>query len=219
MEQSSATGGWRVSQVSSLLDMPRRDITRSCYADRRRGGAGILQPDDGSWGRRSYSVEDIAWLYLVKLQHEAGYSLPEIAQRMDTSAGINALCGHLDVVAGRAEEMLDGLRLRCERARALRCALSGVAKDAQGAVERYLRERIGSDEVELIGSDDVPWVLSGAEIGERAIAFGRWPSLCGCDRRGSGSIDPCSASRNQKRGFESLLQPATSYRTARVPAP
>lgn len=150
MEQSSATGGWRVSQVASLLDMPRRDITRSCYADRQRGGAGILQPDDGSWGRRSYSVEDIAWLYLVKLQHEAGYSLPEIAQRMDTSAGINALCGHLDVVAGRAEEMLDGLRLRCERARALRCALSGVAKDAQGAVERYLRERIGSDEVELM---------------------------------------------------------------------
>lgn len=83
-------------------------------------------------------------------QHEAGYSLPEVAQRMDTSAGINALCGHLDVVAGRAEEMLDGLRLKCERARALRCALSGVAKDAQGAVEWYLRERIGSEEVELI---------------------------------------------------------------------
>ena len=83
-------------------------------------------------------------------QHEAGYSLPEVAQRMDTSAGINALCGHLDVVAGRAEEMLDGLRLKCERARALRCALSGVAKDARGAVEWYLRERIGSEEVELI---------------------------------------------------------------------
>lgn len=67
MEQRSAAEGWKISQVVSLLNMERRDITRSCYADRRRGGAGILQPADGSWGRRSYSIEDIGWLYLVKL--------------------------------------------------------------------------------------------------------------------------------------------------------
>lgn len=87
MDHADQPPGWQISQVVELIDMPRRDITRSCYADRKRGGAGILQPLDGSWGRRNYSVEDIAWLYLVKLQHEAGYSLPEIAQRMDTSVG------------------------------------------------------------------------------------------------------------------------------------
>lgn len=81
MGHGEANGGWRVSQVESLLNMSRRDITRSCYADLKRGGAGILQPADGTWGRRNYSIEDIAWLYLVKLQHDQGYSLPEIAKR------------------------------------------------------------------------------------------------------------------------------------------
>lgn len=60
MGHGEANGGWRVSQVESLLNMSRRDITRSCYADLKRGGAGILQPADGTWGRRNYSIEDIA---------------------------------------------------------------------------------------------------------------------------------------------------------------
>ena len=72
MDYEPAANGWKISQVASLLDMQRRDITRSCYADRKRGGAGILQPTDGSWGRRSYSVEDIGWLYLVKLATRGG---------------------------------------------------------------------------------------------------------------------------------------------------
>ena len=76
MGHGEANGGWRVSQVERLLNMPRRDITRSCYADLKRGGAGILQPADGTWGRRNYSIEDIAWLYLVKLQHDQGTACP-----------------------------------------------------------------------------------------------------------------------------------------------
>ena len=115
MGRDSMAGGWRISQVVSLLDMPRRDITRSCYPDRKRGGAGILQTADGSWGRRSYSIEDMAWLYLVKLQHEEGFSLPEIARRMDTSAGVDELCEHLGDVearAGRSEERRVGKECR-----------------------------------------------------------------------------------------------------------
>lgn len=149
MDYEPAANGWKISQVASLLDMPRRDITRSCYADRKRGGAGILQPADGSWGRRSYSVEDIGWLYLVKLQHEAGYSLPEIARRMDTSTGTDGLCELLEVAAERAAEEFDELRAKYERARVLRCALSGGTCQAQESVERYLQERLG------IGSMDV----------------------------------------------------------------
>ena len=136
MDYEPAANGWKISQVASLLDMPRRDITRSCYADRKRGGAGILQPADGSWGRRSYSVEDIGWLYLVKLQYEAGYSLPEIARRMDTSTGADGLCELLEVAA--------------ERARVLRCALSGGTCQAQESVERYLQERLGIESMDVL---------------------------------------------------------------------
>lgn len=112
---SAPHSGWRVSQVESLLNMRKRDITRSCYGDRKRGGAGILKPADGTWGRCNYSIEDIAWLYLVKLQHEQGYSLPEIAERMDTTAGVDALCSHLDAVADRASEAYEELREKRER--------------------------------------------------------------------------------------------------------
>lgn len=43
---SAPHSGWRVSQVESLLNMRKRDITRSCYGDRKRGDAGILKPAD-----------------------------------------------------------------------------------------------------------------------------------------------------------------------------
>lgn len=145
MGRDSTVGGWRISQVVNLLDMPRRDITRSCYADRNRGGAGILQPTDGSWGRRSYSVEDIAWLYLVKLQHDAGFSLPEIARRMDTSVGVDELRGYLGDAASRASEAIDELLVKRERARVLRCAL---AEEPGEAIARYLQGRLGDEAFE-----------------------------------------------------------------------
>lgn len=150
MGNELAASGWKISQVVSLLDMPRRDITRSFYSDRKRGGAGILQTADGSWGRRSYNIEDMAWLYLVKLQHDEGFSLPEIARRMDTSAGVDELCEHLGDVAARAEEALDKLRVKRERARVFKCALAAGAEGASGAVERYLQDRIGDEAVETL---------------------------------------------------------------------
>lgn len=150
MGNELAASGWKISQVVSLLDMPRRDITRSCYSDRKRGGAGILQTADGSWGRRSYNIEDMAWIYLVKLQHDEGFSLPEIARRMDTSAGVDELCEHLGDVAARAEEALDELRVKRERARVFKCALAAGAEGASGAVERYLQDRIGDEAVETL---------------------------------------------------------------------
>lgn len=150
MGRNVPRSGWRVSQVESLLNMRKRDITRSCYDDRKRGGAGILKPADGTWGRRSYSIEDIAWLYLVKLQHEQGYSLPEIAERMDTTAGVDALCSHLDAVAERAMEAYEELCEKRERARVLRRALSAGPDEAHGAVEQYLEERIGTDLLEIL---------------------------------------------------------------------
>nr|WP_187231631.1 MerR family transcriptional regulator [Collinsella sp. BA40] len=150
MGQRVPAEGWKISQVVSLLNMERRDITRSCYADRRRGGAGILQPADGSWGRRSYSVEDIGWLYLVKLQHEAGFSLPEIATRMDTSVGVEGLCDLLRAVEDRAAEEFDELQAKRERARVLRYALEGSARRAQESLEQYLNDRLGAETVGML---------------------------------------------------------------------
>lgn len=170
MGDSKTVAGWQISQVVNLLDMPRRDITRSCYADRKRGGAGILQPVDGSWGRRSYSVEDIAWLYLVELQHDEGYSLPAIAQRMDTSAGVDELCERLNVAAERASEAHDELLVRRERARVLQCALKEGSEHAARAVGDYLRQRFGS------ADDDVLRSLL-ADAGPLWLAPGNSPRL------------------------------------------
>ncbi len=162
MGQKSPKAGWRVSQVENLLNMSKRDITRSCYSDHKRGGAGILQPADGTWGRRNYSIEDIAWLYLVKLQHEQGYSLPEIAKRMDTTAGVDALCSHLDAVAERASEAYEELCEKRERARVLRCALSAGPDGVHDAVERCLEERIGADLLGMLRR--VMWELMHPDI-------------------------------------------------------
>lgn len=170
MGQDAPQGGWRVSQVESLLNMPKRDITRSCYSDRKRGGAGILKPADGTWGRCNYSIEDIAWLYLVKLQHEQGYSLPEIAKRMDTMAGVETLCSYLDAVADRATEAYEELREKCERARVLRCALSAGPEGVHGAVERYLEERAGSEMLEVLR-------IVMAQLMPPDIATGYFPPL------------------------------------------
>lgn len=39
MDHADQPPGWQISQVVELIDMPRRDITRSCYADRASGAA------------------------------------------------------------------------------------------------------------------------------------------------------------------------------------
>lgn len=55
--------GWRIAEVERLVSLSRRDIQRACYQG--RGGAGVLTPSDGSWGRRTYDERDLATLFLL----------------------------------------------------------------------------------------------------------------------------------------------------------
>lgn len=68
---------WKISQVEKLIGLSRRDIQRACYSG--KGGAAILAPKDSSWGKRSYSLEDLAKLFVVKCHRQKGMSLVESA--------------------------------------------------------------------------------------------------------------------------------------------
>lgn len=70
--------GWKISQVEKLIGLSRRDIQRACYSG--QGGAAILNPEDSSWGKRTYSFEDIAKLFVVKRYRQQGMSLVEIKE-------------------------------------------------------------------------------------------------------------------------------------------
>lgn len=72
-EPEMSKAEWKISQVEKLIGLSRRDIQRACY--KGRGGVAILQPKDSSWGRRNYSLEDVATLFVVKCHKERGLSL------------------------------------------------------------------------------------------------------------------------------------------------
>ena len=65
MNNAHEHGGWTISEVERLTGLPRRDIQRCCYSG--KGGLGIIKPQDSTWGRRTYSVDEIALLYVCNL--------------------------------------------------------------------------------------------------------------------------------------------------------
>lgn len=81
MRASEPQWTWQISQVQQLVGLQRRDIQRACYHG--EGGAGILDPQDSSWGRRHYEIDDLAKLFVVRQYKKAGCSLPEIARLLD----------------------------------------------------------------------------------------------------------------------------------------
>lgn len=82
-EPEMSKAEWKISQVEKLIGLSRRDIQRACY--KGRGGVAILQPKDSSWGRRNYSLEDIATLFVVKCHKERGLSLVEVKKVFEQS--------------------------------------------------------------------------------------------------------------------------------------
>lgn len=109
MKRAHAQGGWTVSEVEQLTGLSRRDIQRCCYQG--KGGVGILEPRDSSWGRRTYSAEDVALLYLVRLEKQAGLSLPEVAQKFQAARDVGTFdaLGLLAAHQARLEEQLERL--------------------------------------------------------------------------------------------------------------
>lgn len=73
--------GWAISQVEALIGLSRRDIQRCCYEG--KGGVGILSPEDSKWGRRTYTADDLARLFIVARMKADGMSLPEARRTLD----------------------------------------------------------------------------------------------------------------------------------------
>ena len=80
MKQARTEGGWVISEIEQLTGLARRDIQRCCYQG--KGGIGILSPKGSSWGKRTYSTEDMAVLLVVALEKQAGSTLPEIGETL-----------------------------------------------------------------------------------------------------------------------------------------
>ncbi|MDO4848737.1 MAG: MerR family transcriptional regulator [Coriobacteriia bacterium] len=73
--------GWTISQVEALIGLSRRDIQRCCYEG--KGGVGILSPEDSKWGRRTYTADDLARLFIVARMKADGMSLPEARRALE----------------------------------------------------------------------------------------------------------------------------------------
>ena len=144
MRHAHARGGWTVSEVEQLTGLSRRDIQRCCYQG--KGGVGILEPYDSSWGRRSYSTEDLATLYLVYLEKRSGLSLPEVSQKIHALRAdgnfdtLNTLTMH----GMRFEEQIEELSGNVLSIAVLGAACSENSQECIGdLVERALTRRIG----------------------------------------------------------------------------
>lgn len=135
--------GWKISQVERLIDLPRRDIQRACYAG--KGGAAILSPANSKWGRRLYDTEDLARLLLVKLYKSQGYSLPEIKEILDGKSSRKETRHLLGIQAARLQEQLEEIQLQRNRAQLLANALGTDAKGVRTESESYIRHEIARD--------------------------------------------------------------------------
>lgn len=116
---------WKISQVEKLIGLSRRDIQRACY--KGRGGVAILQPKDSSWGRRNYSLEDVATLFVVKCHKERGLSLVEIKKVFEQSDASEASYTMLEDQVSLMLDRRDGLERQIACGRLLAAAVKGKA--------------------------------------------------------------------------------------------
>lgn len=78
--------GWKISQVESLVGLPRRDIQRACYEG--AGGLGIVKPRNTTWGWRVYEVPDVAKLFLLAQGRRQGKALDELRDELASCEGV-----------------------------------------------------------------------------------------------------------------------------------
>ena len=143
--------GWTISQVEDLIGLPRRDIQRCCYTG--KGGVALLFPTDSTWGRRAYSADDLARLYLVARMKDRGTSLPEIKRELDGSEAAgnsdDVLLGDCASRLAEAREQVESLLLSAQvllcadDPRAIKslvsdfiCRSGGAKFDSSGLLER-----------------------------------------------------------------------------------
>lgn len=156
MSESNTPQGWKISQVERLIDLPRRDIQRACYAG--QGGACILEPTDSTWGKRFYSSGDIAKLMLVKLHKDQGYSLPEIHDLLNHPGKQFETQEQLSIWRARLEEEMLEVELKLNRVIALLAALEHDGDKRTDAIEDLLRQQLPQKAIDALTE-----VLSKAE--------------------------------------------------------
>lgn len=156
MSESNTPQGWKISQVERLIDLPRRDIQRACYAG--QGGACILEPTDSTWGKRFYSSGDIAKLMLVKLHKDQGYSLPEIRDLLNHPGKQFETQEQLSIWRARLEEEMLEVELKLNRVLMLLAALEDDGNGHTESIEGLLRRRLPQETIDILTS-----VLSGAK--------------------------------------------------------
>lgn len=156
MSESNMPRGWKISQVERLIDLPRRDIQRACYAG--QGGACILEPTDSAWGKRFYSSGDIAKLMLVKLHKDQGYSLPEIRDLLNHPGKQFETQEQLSIWRARLEEEMLEVELKLNRVIALLAALEHDGDKRTDAIEDLLRQQLPQKAIDALTE-----VLSKAE--------------------------------------------------------
>mgnify|MGYP001385251945 CR=1 FL=1 len=156
MSESNTPRGWKISQVERLIDLPRRDIQRACYAG--QGGACILEPTDSTWGKRFYSSGDIAKLMLVKLHKDQGYSLPEIRDLLNHPGKQFETQEQLSIWRARLEEEMLEVELKLNRVIALLAAPEHDGDKRTDAIEDLLRQQLPQKAIDALTE-----VLSKAE--------------------------------------------------------
>lgn len=147
MSERDTPQGWKISQVERLIDLPRRDIQRACYAG--QGGACILEPADSTWGKRFYSTDDIAKLMLVKLYKDQGYCLPEIRDLLNRSDEHINTKEELSIWKARLEEELLEVELKLNRVLALLAALNNNDDHIKGSGD-YLRQQLPQEVIDML---------------------------------------------------------------------
>ena len=124
--------GLTISEVERLTGLPRRDIQRCCYNG--KGGLGIVQPQNSTWGRRTYSAREVATLFVVRLEKQQGLSLPEIGEKLrkHPATGSEAEPGLLAVHIERLKERQEEVAGQLLAARALLMASQGEEPSLAG---------------------------------------------------------------------------------------
>lgn len=113
--------GWKISQVESLVGLPRRDIQRACYEG--AGGLGIVKPRNTTWGWRVYEVPDVAKLFLLAQGRRRGKALDELRDELASCEGARDMLRKLARCEQAACEARDAHAGASMSARALRCAI------------------------------------------------------------------------------------------------
>lgn len=113
--------GWKISQVETLVGLPRRDIQRACYEG--AGGLGIVKPRNTTWGWRVYEVPDVAKLFLLAQGRRQGKTLDEVRDELASCEGARDVLRKLVRCEQAAREACDAHAGANMSARALRCAI------------------------------------------------------------------------------------------------